>query len=246
MKNMKKILVIAMAVVLVALAAVAGTLAWLHDEETKNVSVSTYGKITLSLTAESLDDEILIPNRTYDISPEVTVAEGSEDCFVRVFVTFNNASAILATMGTKVDLDADGENDEVIFAPHTRVAGWVGGPWSCANITNEADWAKIYDQANNTLTYEFRYDQIVKKANNNGTPLPKLFTTFTLDKYLEEGDLEQLRGAGGLSISISAQAMQAVETNIGVDADLATNEHFENADAAWTEYEKQMDPSLRS
>lgn len=82
----KRILTVALAVVLIAIFAVSGTMAWLTHEtsEIKNTFTSTDVDGGLEETSEDGIFE-MIPGWTISKDPKVTVSDTSEDCWV--FVT---------------------------------------------------------------------------------------------------------------------------------------------------------------
>ena len=99
MKKQKKILGAALSLVLVALCAVGGTLAWLTDKTDTVTNTFTVGNVSLTLKEHSLNDDgktlsntwldegkgntyHLIPGTTYGKDPTVTIGETSEDCWV--------------------------------------------------------------------------------------------------------------------------------------------------------------------
>ncbi|HPY37328.1 MAG TPA: SipW-dependent-type signal peptide-containing protein [Clostridia bacterium] len=95
----KKVLLIALAAILLVGASIGGTLAWL----TATASVTntfTVGNITMSLN-ETTSDYKIVPGRPISKNPKVTVAEGSEKCFVFVKIendlklTIDNAETVV-------------------------------------------------------------------------------------------------------------------------------------------------------
>lgn len=85
---MKKILALVLAFVLVIGATVAGTLAYLKDEETV-VNTFTVGNIDIKLE-ETTTDYKIVPGVDIPKDPKVTVLGGSEDCYLFVQVTEEN------------------------------------------------------------------------------------------------------------------------------------------------------------
>ncbi len=118
-----KKLVAAAAVAATLCVTIGGTLAWLTDTETVTNTL-TVGDVEITLDEAKVDvngQEItgegrvqantykLFPGKEYDKDPTVTVAEGSEDCYV--FVTVDNGLAEI-------------EGDTTIEAQMTA-NGWV-------------------------------------------------------------------------------------------------------------------------
>ena len=106
MKNAKKVIVLALCAILLVAASVMGTLAYLTSQaEVKNTF--TAGNVTITLKEKAmnpatgkkvegadvtaLQDIKLIPGRVVEKEPFITVAEGSENCWL--FVKINNELA---------------------------------------------------------------------------------------------------------------------------------------------------------
>lgn len=82
---MKKTLTVFLAIVLVVVIAVAGTVAWLTDTTAPKVNTFTIGNIDIGLT-ETEAEYKMIPGSTLSKDPTVTVAGGSEACWLFVKV----------------------------------------------------------------------------------------------------------------------------------------------------------------
>ena len=86
-----KVMSIVLALVLVAAASIGGTLAWLTSTPDSINSTFTSGSITITLTESKPQVTKLLPAKTYDKDPTVTVKKGSEKCFL--FVKVENGIA---------------------------------------------------------------------------------------------------------------------------------------------------------
>lgn len=113
MKNMKKIIALVAALVLVLAIGIGGTLAYLTSTTNTITNTFTVGKVKITLvehkyntedfdaiTTEPIDDNgqsyKLIPGTTYAKDPTVTVEKGSEACYLFVKVeTVNTPSTYL-------------------------------------------------------------------------------------------------------------------------------------------------------
>ncbi len=106
MKKQKKILVAALSLVLVALCAVGGTLAWLTDKTDTVTNTFTVGKVDITLYESKWDGTNLnnaqsttsnsykmVPGTTYGKDPTITVDKDSEDCWVFVKIEEENNEA---------------------------------------------------------------------------------------------------------------------------------------------------------
>lgn len=79
----KKTLALCLALVLVLVATVGGTLAWLTDTTEEVVNTFTPSDIDITLE-ETKDDFKMVPGYTISKDPKVTVLAGSEKCYLFV------------------------------------------------------------------------------------------------------------------------------------------------------------------
>ena len=92
----KRTLTILIAVVLVVACAVGGTLAWLTAQSDVVTNTFTAGDINITLNETTGNTYKMIPGNKIAKDPKVTVAAGSEDCWLFVKVnTENNVDAYL-------------------------------------------------------------------------------------------------------------------------------------------------------
>ena len=86
MKNMKKILVLALAALLLVAVSVAGTVAYLSDrtDEVANTFTPTTFDINLTESGTTPWEKALVPGTTYDKDPTVTIE--NEDIKIWLFV----------------------------------------------------------------------------------------------------------------------------------------------------------------
>lgn len=82
---MKKLLALCLVVVLAAVAAIGGTIAWLTAQTAPVVNTFTVGDINIDL-AETAEDFKMVPGGTVAKDPHVTVKAGSEECWLFVKV----------------------------------------------------------------------------------------------------------------------------------------------------------------
>lgn len=85
-KKSRKPLAVLLAVALLVVCAVGGTMAWLTSSPGAVTNSFTIGNINIELK-ETPADYKMIPGHTIDKDPVVTVKAGSEDCYVFVEVT---------------------------------------------------------------------------------------------------------------------------------------------------------------
>ena len=83
----KKAMALVLALGLVVVGIVGGTMAWLTAEATEVKNVFTDSDINITLTETGLNQNNensykMIPGHTITKDPKVTVVEGSEDCWL--------------------------------------------------------------------------------------------------------------------------------------------------------------------
>ena len=208
MKTKRKALLLSLCAVLLVVASVMGTMAYLTSTDTVT-NTFTVGNVQITLDEAKVNpDGTLVPNaervkansykllpgRTYIKDPTVTVKAGSESSYIKMTVTFSKAA----------ELDA-------IFAP-------TGG----ANLTSifngydSDNWIeKGSTTAANTRTYEFWYKEAVA-APTADVVLDALFDSITVPDSITK---EQLATIEGMEITVNAYAIQAAG--------------FANAEEAW-------------
>lgn len=171
----------------------------------------------------------LLPGHTYTKDPTVTVLAPSVESYVRMKVTFNKASALIA-MCTDPEFAEDGPTGVENAFPLIRMVKFMeanAAKWDGIIPDNMVDTedmladAKYFDAKNDTLTYYFYYNEAVAAPTEN-VVLPTLFDKITLPEWVT-GD--QLKALQGFEINVVAEAIQA--------------DGFENADAAWAAFAAQ-------
>ena len=212
---MKKTIAIVALVVLVAVASVLGTLAYLTSTDTVK-NTFTVGKVNITLDEAEVDmngvavtpakrvkknEYKLMPGHTYTKDPMVTVLAGSEPSYIKMTVTFSKAN----------ELDA-------IFAPTgadltSIFKGYDSANWIAKGNTKDA--------AANTRTYEFWYKETVGAPTADGA-LDALFDSITVPGTITN---EQLATIEGMTITVNAYAIQA--------------DGFADAAAAWAAFNAQ-------
>ena len=209
MKTKRKALLLTFCAVLLVVASVLGTIAYLtSQDEVKNTF--TVGQVAIKLDEAKVTEDgkpvtpaervkanryKLLPGHTYIKDPTVTVLSGSESSYIKMTVTFTMAD----------ELDA-------IFAPDGAKLMKIFNGYS------ENEWTYKGNTKNttaNTRTYEFWYKKAVD-APNGDVALDALFDSITVPNDITG---EQLATIRGMTITVNAYAIQA--------------DGFTNADAAW-------------
>lgn len=252
-KTKTKALLMSLCAVLLVAASVLGTMAYLTDsKDVKNTF--TVGNVTITLDEAKVDGNgnaidkqgkrvtnladaervpgnayKLLPGHTYTKDPTVTVLAPSVESYVRMKVTFNNASQIIA-MCTDPEFAEDGPTGVENAFPLIRMVKFVeanAAKWDGIIPDNMVDTKdmladpKYIDAKNDTLTYYFYYKETVEAP----TADVKLATLFDSIKVPEWATGDQLKALQGFEINVVAEAIQA--------------DGFENADAAWAAFAAQ-------
>ena len=215
MKTRSKALLLALCAVVLVVATVFGTMAYLTSTD-EVVNTFTVGDVKIKLDEAKADTDgslvegaervkansyKLLPGHTYNKDPMVTVLKGSEDSYIKMTVTFSKAS----------ELDA-------IFAPTgadltSIFKGYDSANWIYKDNTKNANA--------DTRTYEFWYKEAVG-APTGDVALDALFDSITVPGTITN---EQLATIEGMTITVNAYAIQA--------------DGFANAEAAWDAFNAQ-------
>lgn len=215
MKTRSKALLLTLCAVVLVIATVFGTMAYLTStDEVKNTF--TVGSVAIKLdeakanTDGSLVEDAdrvkansykLLPGHTYNKDPMVTVLKGSEPSYVKMTVTFSKANELDAIFAP------DGANLTSIFNGYDAT-NWIGK-------------GNTKDAAANTRTYEFWYKETVD-APDADVALDALFDSITVPGEITK---EQLATIKDMTITVNAYAIQA--------------DGFANAEAAWAAFNAQ-------
>lgn len=244
MKTKSKALLLTLCAVLLVAASVLGTMAYLTSTDTVT-NTFTVGKVEITLDETDVTNPNgprvkansykLMPGTTYTKDPTVTVLKGSEDSYVRMKVTFNNAAALMEMLPNADNLE-DFTADEIALikkvAPILFLTNYtaVDSVWlpEYAMLGMEKTLADpnyfVYDAANDTVTYIFYYPAMVKAKDVAAADLAlePIFTEISLPEHVTG---EQLNALNNFKITVVAEAIQAGS--------------FANAGAAWAAFAEQ-------
>jgi len=199
----KKIIALALAAAMFALTILGSTFAYLTSETGAVKNTFTVGDVDITIDEAEVDvygvkvgdnrvganagnTYKLIPGHSYVKDPTVTVVEGSEKCYVRMFVTISDITDVKAVFGA-----VDGK-----FLPQYFVEGWDNSEWVTTGVITEAG---------NVATYEFRYATTVD-ALAGDVVLPALFSEIVVPDGIANDDLAKV---ADMEINVYAQAIQA-------------------------------------
>lgn len=244
MKTKSKALLLTLCAVLLVAASVLGTMAYLTSTD-KVENTFTVGNVKITLDEAKVDvngtpvepaervkanEYKLMPGHTYTKDPTVTVKAGSEKSYVRMKVTFNNASALIA-LCTDPEYAEDGPTGVENAFPLIRMVNFVeanAANWDGIIPDNMTELAKMlgnakyfaYDEAADTLTYYYYYNETVA-APTADVKLSALFETIKVPEWATGKQLAALKN---FKITAVAEAIQA--------------DGFADADAAWAAFAK--------
>ena len=199
MKTKRKALLLTFCAVLLVVASVLGTIAYLTAND-KVTNTFTVGQVAINLDEAKVTEDgkavtpadrvkknsyKLLPGHTYTKDPTVTVLKGSESSYIKMTVTFTMAK----------ELDA-------IFAPNgadltSIFKDYSGKKWIYKGNTKDA--------TDNTRTYEFWYKEAVG-APTADVKLDALFDSITVPSTINN---DQLKTIAGMTITVNAYAIQA-------------------------------------
>lgn len=208
MKTAKKAMLMTLCAIILVVATVFGTMAYLTSDD-EVVNTFTVGNVAIKLDEAPVDgngkattgDRVkansykLLPGHVYDKDPTVTLLAGSETSYVKMTVTFSKANELDAIF------DPNGANLTTIFN------GYDSANWTAKGNTKDA--------TANTRTYEFWYKEAVG-APTVDVALDALFDSITVPGNITK---EQLATIEGMTITVNAYAIQA--------------DGFDTADKAW-------------
>lgn len=212
MKTAKKAMLMTLCAIILVVATVFGTMAYLTstDEVTNTFTVgkvaikldeakaNTDGSLVAGAARVKANSYKLLPGHTYNKDPMVTLLAGSEESYVKMTVTFSKAN----------ELDA-------IFAPTGADLTSIFNNYDAANWIAKGN---TKDATANTRTYEFWYKEAVG-APTADVALDALFDSITVPGTITK---EQLATIEGMTITVNAYAIQA--------------DGFDDAAAAWAEF----------
>lgn len=221
MKTGNKILLWCLCIVSVVVISVTGTVAYLTDRDSA-VNTFTVGQVGITLDESKVnpdgtlvEDAERVKGNEYHLMPGQTYIKDP-----MITVEKDSAESYVRMLVTLNNADKLIEIFGEEFLPETYVEGWDSSKWECVNA--------VKDTEGNTINYEFRHYQTVEASAAEDTALEPLFTKFTVPQTMTGEQLTRLNDPDKFTITVIGHAIQAAG--------------FENADAAWAAFEKQMNP----
>ena len=217
---MKRSLIMILCIVLALSASTLGTLAYLADDDFV-VNTLTVGNVKIKVDeaavdadgksisdAERTDENTyhLIPGMKYTKDPTLTVEKGSSKSYVRMLVTLDHYSEIKAieSLGREA------------FALEKLVSEIDKNKWILQGT-------KTVDQIANTITFEYRYYEVVDaSAATSDKVLEPLFTSLNIPAQVTNDELQSI---DNMKITVCGHAIQATG--------------FDDADDAWTAFDQE-------
>lgn len=199
-RKLKKAALLLCSAVLLVCISIGATVAYLTSTKTVT-NTFTVGKVEIKLDEAVVDangnaqgnsrTEVgntnykLLPGHTYTKDPTVTVKAGSEECYVKMTVTFDKIAAL------DTIFDPDGADLMSIFG------NYDANTWTYKGYTDGSD----------TRTYEFWYATTVDQSSaTTDLALKPLFSNITVPSFITN---DQLKTIDGMHITVKAYAIQA-------------------------------------
>lgn len=209
MKTARKAIMLVLCVVLLVVASVMGTLAYLTAEDTVT-NTFTVGNIQINLDetdvtktdgsrTEAGNAYHLLPGQTYVKDPTVTILAKSDESYVRMLVTVSDINEMKAAFPK--DRYATWYDEKDNFLLQNLVTGWDKTLWECTGI--------------NGGVYEFRYTSKVNTMDGNPLVLDALFDNIVVPDTMTNIDIAHLNNA---TITVNAHAIQAAGFANAADA----------------------------
>ena len=236
----KKTVAFVLAMVLVFAVTVGITVAYLTStDNVKNTftvgsvkidldeaKVNTDGTAVAPAERVNANEYKLMPGHTYTKDPTVTVLKGSEESYVRMKVTFNNAKEIIA-LCTDPEFEGEVTGYENAYPVLMMLNLVEANTMKWDGINSDAGAFYIEEMLNNpkyfvkdgdTLTFYYYYNETVS-APNADNALAVLFDSIKVPEYVNADKLSALKD---FEINVVAEAIQA--------------DGFADADAAWAAF----------
>ena len=154
-------LAVLLALTLLVGAAVGGTVAWLTSTTNEVTNTFTTSDISITLEETGIDTNgdksyKMVPGHTHSKNPKVTVAAGSEDCYV--FVEVNKSATFDTYMASAIDAEWTLLKDNIYYMIFTADSGNTKG--TAYSILGAGSY--VVDEENN-IKLEWDKDEVVTR-----------------------------------------------------------------------------------
>ena len=237
MKTKGKALLLVLCAMLLVVASVLGTLAYLTYTTQTVENTFVVGKVSIALDEAEVDEYgknangrtttgneyTLLPGHTYIKDPTVTVNAESELAYVRVLVTVDNMNSLTAAFPQTSYPEFYGADGtfllQMLCCDETGACTWDPDTWAYAGYENGV--------------YEFRYvgsksDNGVVDAGAGDVVLEPLFTDITVPGFVSN---QKADGEAKSAIELLS------EVDINIVAHAIQADTFDDAADAWTHWE---------
>lgn len=208
-------------VLVMMVVAVGGTMAWLTDSTTNVTNTFTPTNIDIDLAETKGTSFEIIPGKTHEKDPKVTVAAGSEKSWVFVKVIENSASYITGTT-------ADPVTNYVALTHYISYS--MADGWTLLSEDTDKD----------TLTTTKVYYRIVDESTT-AQPFDVIAeNTVTIKDTVTKADMDKLYTTGAVNptLDFTAYAIQYEGFAPVATEDTTDNEELTAATKAWNEVNK--------
>ena len=180
----------------------------------------TTGEYTGALKTEegTGNDYLLIPGKNAIKDPTVTIKEKSEDSYVRMILTVQNASAVQAI----IDNSKHGLDDFSSLLVGYNPTIWIYEGFELGT--------------NNTISFEFRYHKICE-GKNEAYRLEPLFTEVYVPATLTSEEVASLHNASDPEATFKMIVVAHAIQTFGFEADIENNKTAQ--DIAWEAFDYQ-------
>lgn len=207
MKQRTKNVLILVSLLLIVTAFISGVVAYLTSAD-GDVNTLTVGQVDITLDEAKVNTDgtvvegaervhnntyHLLPGHAYVKDPTVTVKSGSEESYIRVFLTFNNASKL----------------KKIFPDPISLLDGYDAAIWIYET--------EYIDKATDTITYEFRYFEKTEAVHKD-MELTPVFEKLVIPGAVNSEDLKNI---SNLTIVAEAHAIQSAGFENSDDAWIA-------------------------
>lgn len=226
----KKITAIFLCVALVAVAVVGASLAYFTDTTEAKTNTFTMGGVDITLAEPKWNEQVahtLVPGKFFAKDPTITVAEGSEDSYVYLELSFNKYNSLLWVMAADASADetTNALKDFTIFDNEGKLlptyknsqGAFSSEAFLKAMQTNKAVFQAIVNKWFKGIAHEDW--EIVETPSADGTNLTVKLAYIGGEKngVLKAGNAVTFMRAFGMPASVTQEMIDAGTTDGGME-----------------------------